>query len=156
MRSLYFSTLTLLFVGVACSSDGGTQTGGGGGGPSGNAGSASSSEPAQLRFVYESDWKDHLGTCASISDYRIKFGAIPVPVTATIDVTSTEPTAYVAVDGRTYVDMDVLHIFTCSQSQTSKRTLQLYGKFATDLPLAPGHRYTVTLAGSAAALAEDP
>jgi len=105
--------------------------------------------------VYQSDWKDHLGTCAAISDYRIKFGAIPVPVTATIDVASTEPTAYVAVDGRTYQDMDVLHIFTCSKSQTSKQTLQLFGKFGTDLELSAGHKYTVTLAGSSATLEED-
>ena len=106
--------------------------------------------------MYQADWQDHLGTCAWISDYRIKFGAIPVPVTATIDVESTEPTAYVEVDGRSYEDMDVLHVFTCSKSQTSKQTLQLYGKFGTDLALSPGHRYTVTLAGSTASLAEDP
>src|SRR4051812_40138467 len=111
MRSHFLTTLTLLFVSVACSSDGGTPSDGSGGsstssggGPSGSAGSAASSAGAQLRFVYQSDWKDHLGTCAAISDYRIKFGAIPVPVTATIDVASTEPTAYVAVDGRTYQD----------------------------------------------------
>lgn len=129
---------------------------GGGGAPSGSAGSASTSAQAQLRFSYESDWKDHLGSCASISDYRIKFGANPVPVTATIDVTSAEPTEYVAVDGRTYADADVLHIFTCSKSQTSKQTLQLFGKFGADLELSPGHEYTVRLAGSAASLEEDP
>jgi len=106
--------------------------------------------------VYEADWKDHLSACVSISDYRIKFGAIPVPVTAPIDVTSSDPTEYVEVDGRTYADEDVLHIFTCSKSQTSKQTLQLFGKFGLDLPLSGGHKYTVTLAGSAATLAEDP
>jgi hypothetical protein len=105
--------------------------------------------------VYESDWKDHLGSCASIADYRIKFGANPIPVTATIDVTSSEPTAYVEVDGRSYADDDVLHVFTCSKSQTSKQTLQLFGKFGLDLPLFPAKKYTVTLSGSAASLLED-
>ena len=161
MRSHFFTALTLLLVGVACSAEGGPQTsrGGGGstsgGGPSGSAGSASSSEHAQLRFVYQADWQEHLGTCAWISDYRIKFGANPVPVTATIDVASAEPTEYVEVDGRPYEDMDVLHVFTCSKSQTSKQTLQLYGKFGTDLQLSAGHEYTVTLAGSTATLSED-
>jgi hypothetical protein len=161
--SHFLTTLTFLFVCGACGSDGGTATGAGGegssssgGGPSGSAGSASSSESAQLRFVYEADWKDHLRNCAWISDYRIKFGAIPVPVTATIDVNSAEPTAYVAVDGRPYKDVDVLHLFTCSKSQTSKQTLQLFSKFGTDLQLSAGHKYTVTLAGSAASLVEDP
>lgn len=164
MNAQFITAVSLLFACVACSSDGGTASGGGGNGPSGGGGgptasggsSASSSDRAQLRFVYESDWKDHLGSCASISDYRIKFGAIPVPVTANIDVTSTEPSAYVEVDGRTYPDADVLHIFTCSKSQTSKQTLQLFSKFGTDLELSPGHKYTVTLAGSAASLEQDP
>lgn len=164
MRLHFITTAAALFVCVACSSDAGTSSGGGGGegptasggGPSGNGGSAASSQRAQLRFLYESDWKDHLGACAAISDYRIKFGANPVPVTANIDVTSSEPTAYVEVDGRSYADADVLHVFTCSKSQTSKQTLQLYSKFGTDLELSPGHKYTVSLSGSVASLAEDP
>jgi len=42
------------------------------------------------------------------------------------------------------------------KSQTSKQTLQLVGKFGVDLPLEPAKRYTVSLAGTAATLAEDP
>jgi len=109
-----------------------------------------------LRFLYRADWKDHLGACASISDYRIKFGAVPLPITAPIDVTPDALSQYVEVEGRTYEDSDVLHIFTCSKSQTSKQTQQLYGKFGVDLPLEPAKRYTVTLSGSAVILAEDP
>src|SRR6478609_2330655 len=167
MQSHFIAAVSLLFACVACSSDGGTVPGSGGassgggptgsgGAPSGSGGSAASADHAQLRFVYESDWKDHLGSCASISDYRIKFGAIPVGVTATIDVTSSDPTEYVEVEGRTYADKDVLHIFTCSKSQTSKQTMQLYSKFGADLELSPGHKYTVTLAGSTASLEEEP
>lgn len=162
MRSLFVVPFALLFFFAGCgSSDGGSPSGGGGatgegGATSSNAGAPASGDHAQLRFVYETDWKDHLGACASISDYRIKFGAIPVPVTAPIDVTSSDPTEYVQVDGRTYADADVLHIFTCSKSQTSKQTLQLFSKLGTDLELTGGHKYTVTLAGSAATLAEDP
>lgn len=97
-----------------------------------------------------------MGACTSISDYRIKFAATPVPVAATIDVTPGALTQYVEVDGRTYRDSDVLHIFTCSKSQTSKQTLQLFGMFGTDLALAPAHKYTVTLEGSMAGMVEDP
>jgi hypothetical protein len=129
---------------------------GGGGGPSGSGGAAGSGERAQVRFLYQADWQSHLGACMSISDYRIKFGATPVPVTATIDVTPGALTLYVEVDGRTYLDSDVLHIFTCSKLQTSKQTLQLFGMFGTDLAFAPARKYTVTLEGGVAGMALDP
>jgi hypothetical protein len=160
MRSPFIATLSVLLACIACGSSDGSADGASGSGSSpqesGGAASGSSGEHAQIRFVYQADWKDHLGACASISDYRIKFGAIPVGVTATIDVTSDAPSAYVEVDGRTYADADVLHIFSCNKSQTSKQTLQLYSKFGVDLELSPTKKYTVTLAGSAASLAEDP
>jgi hypothetical protein len=130
--------------------------GGSGGGPSGSGGAPGSGERAQVRFLYQADWQDHLGACMSISDYRIKFAATPVPVAATIDVTPGALTQYVEVDGRTYQDSDVLHIFTCSKSQTSKQTLELFGMFGTDLALAPAHKYTVTLEGNVAGTVEDP
>jgi hypothetical protein len=155
----------LVLAAAACgsSSDGGggntggnPGVGGGGGGPSGSGGAVGSGERAQVRFLYQADWQSHLGACMSISDYRIKFGATPVPVTATIDVTPGALTQYVEVDGRTYLDSDVLHIFTCSKSQTSKQTLQLLGMFGTDLAFAPARKYTVTLEGSVAGMVDDP
>ncbi|HYP77062.1 MAG TPA: hypothetical protein VER12_13935 [Polyangiaceae bacterium] len=148
---------SVLWLSVACgASDGGTTNDDGNGGrASGSAGAPASTGRAQVRFVYQADWQQHLAACAWISDYRIKFGATPVPVSATIDVTSDAPSSYVEVDGRDYADEDVLHIFTCSKSQTSKQTLQLFGKFGTDLALSPAKKYTVTLAGSAASLTED-
>ena len=109
-----------------------------------------------MRFLYLADWEEHLGSCAWITDYRLKFGANPIPVTAPIVVAPDSLSEYVEVDGRTYADSDVLHLFTCAKSQTSKQTLQLYGKFGIDLPLEPSKRYTVTLGGTAATLAEDP
>lgn len=169
MRTLLVAGFCL-FMAAACSSSGGgtedstggnsNQGGADGGsssstGGSGSAGASNLAETAQLRFVYQADWATHLASCAAISDYRIKFGASPVPVTATIDLTGAVGT-YVSVDGRSYADADVLHIFTCSKSQTSKQTLQLFGKFGVDLPLMPAHKYTVTLAGSVATLTEDP
>ena len=169
MRTLLLGGFSL-FIFVACSSSdggsgdnvGGRVSGGGagssagGGGAGGSSGASNAAGTAQLRFVYQADWAAHLGTCAAISDYRIKFAANPVPVTATIDLTPGSVSAYVSVDGRDYADADVLHIFTCSKSQTSKQTLQLFGKFGTDLSLVAQHKYTVTLAGSTATLAEDP
>jgi len=147
-----------LFLFPACGSEDppASGDGGGAGAGSGSGGSTSSGTHAQLRFLHHDDWKDHLSTCAWISDYRIKFGANPIPVTAQIELMSDSLSEYVEVDGRSYQDSDVLHIFTCNKSQTSKQTLQLYGKFGIDLPLEPGKRYTVTLTGTAATFAEDP
>lgn len=109
-----------------------------------------------MRFQYQAEWKDHLGSCAYISDYRIKFGAIPVPITVTIDATPDWLSEYVGLEGRTYKDSDVLHIFSCNQSQTSKSTKQIYSGFGTDLGFEAAKRYTVTLGGSVATLSEDP
>ena len=165
MRKLMAVSVLLVLSVVACGSgsEGGAGNtggnagfGGNGGGPGGSGGVSGASDRAQIRFLYQADWQDHLGACVAISDYRIKFGATPVPVSVTIDVTPGALTPYEEVDGRTYADSDVLHIFTCSKSQTSKSTLQLFGMFGTDLALAPAHKYTVTLAGSVAAMAEDP
>jgi len=170
MRAIFVISVWLVFASSACSSNaddsegnsgGSAGTSGGNpssasGGSSNGGGASGAAQRAQIRFLYQTDWKDHLGTCAWISDYRIKFGATPVPVTAGIDVSAGALSAYVEVDGRTYTDDDVLHIFTCSKSQTSKQTLQLFGMFGTDLPLLPAHKYTLTLAGSAASIAEDP
>jgi hypothetical protein len=163
MRSVLASFLTL-FIATACGSDGSGGTGGGGGGgqggetsaSGGSGGTASTGQTAQVRFAYQADWKDHLGVCASISDYRIKFGAIPVPITVSIDVTPDSIGDYVELEGRLYKDADVLHIFSCNRSQTSKDTKQAYGRFGTDLSLAPEQRYTVTLGGDAATLTVDP
>jgi len=154
-RILVFQFALVLLA--ACGSEAPPAGGGGsaGAGPA-SGGSSNSASHAQLRFVYRDEWQDHLGTCAWISDYRIKFGANPIPVTAPIEVMSDSMSEYVEVDGRTYQDSDVLHIFTCNKSQTSKQTLQLYGRFGIDLPLEPAKRYTVTLAGTAATVAEDP
>lgn len=146
MRRLLCSIATLCLC-AGCgsgSSSGNNGSGGGGGGGASNTGSA------QVRFLYQDTWKDHLG-CTSVSDYRIKFGAVPTPITVPIDVTSGSPGQYVALEGRTYKDADVLHIFTCGTSSK-----QDYGLFGTDLALAPSKRYTVTLGGTAATLAEDP
>ena len=165
-----FAAIVVALV-VGCGSDGSSEndsTGSGGaagsgassgvgaaaGGPAGSGGSTAGT--AQLRFLYQPEWKDHLGNCPGISDYRIKFAANPVPVTASIEETADWLGPYVTVDGRTYEDADVLHIFSCNKSQTSKNTLQLFGRFGIDLPLEPSKRYTVTLAGTQASLAEDP
>jgi hypothetical protein len=142
----------------ACGADDRPENGAGGsaGAGSGSGGASNPTGKAQLRFLYRAEWQEHMGSCAWISDYRLKFAADPIPVTAPIEVTADSLSEYVEVDGRTYEDSDVLHIFTCSKSQTSKQTQQLYGKFGIDLPLEPSKRYTVTLAGTAATLAADP
>jgi hypothetical protein len=145
-----------LLLAVGCGSEAPLDHDSAGGAASGSGGSASASSHAQLRFVYRTEWQEHLATCAWISEYRIKFGANPIPVSAPVEVTPDSMSEYVEVDGRTYEDSDVLHVFTCNKTQTSKQTLQVYGKFGRDLPLEPAKRYTVTLGGSAATLAEDP
>jgi hypothetical protein len=145
-----------LLLAAGCGSEAPLDHGSAGGAASSSGGSPSSSAHAQLRFVYRTEWQDHLATCAWISDYRIKFGANPIPVSASIEVTPDSTSEYVEVDGRTYEDSDVLHVFTCNKTQTSKQTLQIYGKFGRDLPLEPAKRYTITLGGAAATLAEDP
>jgi hypothetical protein len=117
---------------------------------SSDAGTASSASTAEVRFRYQADWNTHLG-CASLRSYRIQFGAIPVPVSATIDLTAGSVGQYVTVDGRTYKDADVLHLYDCGGS-----TKQEYGRFGIDLPFAAEKRYTVTLSGAAATVVEDP
>jgi len=112
---------------------------------------ASGSAGAEVRFSYQADWANHLG-CASISSYQIQFGAIPTPVSFNIDTTTGAPGSYKTVDGRTYRDADVLHIYTCSDGTDH----QNYGRFGIDLPFASSKRYTVTLAGAAATYVEDP
>jgi hypothetical protein len=150
-----------LLVLAGCSSDGSSAPGGGGA-ASGGAGAGGGGAPAvseggaQVRFLYQEDWQAHLGSCAWISEYRIKFGGNPLPVTVTIDLMADALGQYVALEGRTYKDADVLHIFTCNQSQTSKQTKQLYGRFGTDLNFESAKQYTVTLGGDAAIVAEDP
>ena len=110
-----------------------------------------------MRFLFKDDWKDHLAaSCAWISDYRLKFAGNPVPITVSIDVMADALTEYVRLDGGTYKDANVLHIFSCSQSQTSKQTKQLYGRFGADLDFEADKQYTVTLGGSVATVAEDP
>jgi hypothetical protein len=104
-----------------------------------------------VRFRYEADWATHLGPCGTLRDYRLKFGANPVPVSARIDVTMDGPGEYVWLDGRTYKDEDVLHIYTCNGASK-----QEFGLLGTDLPLAPARRFTVTLGGTAATVAEEP
>jgi hypothetical protein len=148
---LQFSLIVL----TACGSED-PISGGSAGSGSGSGGSPSAAARAQLRFVYRPEWKDRLGTCAWISDYRIKFGANPIAVTAPIEVVADSVSEYFEVDGRPYQDSDVLHICTCSKTQTSKQTLQVYGRFGLDLPLEPGKRYTLTLAGTGATLEQDP
>jgi hypothetical protein len=154
----------LAFAGaVGCGSDGSANQdsvgGAGAGGAATGGASSSGGSPgagAEVRFRYQAEWKDHLGVCAYISDYRIKFGAIPVPITVPIDVTPDSLGEYVGIEGHTYADSDVLHIFSCNRSQTSKDTKQLYGRFGTDLGFEPSKRYTVTLGGDVATLSEDP
>jgi hypothetical protein len=143
MRVLLSASLALCLL-VGCGSDSSSSGGGDGGVPSAQAG-------AQVRFRYKADWKDHLGACATISNYRIKFGATPTPITVPIDVTADSLGQYVALEGRTYKDSDVLHAFSCNTS-----TKEEYGRFGADLSLAPSKRYTVTLGGTAATVAEDP
>jgi hypothetical protein len=113
-------------------------------------GTSSSASTAQVRFRYQTDWNTHLG-CASLRSYTIEFGAIPVPVDARIDLTAGSVGQYVTVDGRTYKDADVLHRYDCGGS-----TKEEYGRFGIDLPFAASKRYTVTLSGAAATVAEDP
>lgn len=139
MRAVLGPTFAfVLLVGCGSGDGGGSST------------DAADSAGARLRFQYDTTWAAHLG-CTSIRDYRIKFGASPVPVTAAIDVMSTAPGAYVEVDGRTYPDADVLHLYTCDGSSE-----QNFGRFGTDLALVGGKRYTVTLSGAAAMIVEDP
>jgi hypothetical protein len=153
-----------LCVFTGCGSDGGGPAEGAGGAGSGGTTAETGGSggipmvpgTAQVRFQYKAEWKDHLGACASISDYRIKFGANPVPVSVSIETTPDSMTDYKGVDGRLYKDDDVLHIFSCIRSQTSKSTMQEFGKFGADLPFASGKRFTVTLGGDAATVAEDP
>lgn len=171
MRTLLTTALLLSLAGFAgCGSGGASENDGRGSGGAGSGGGSgggavagaspgsggSASGTAQLRFLYQVEWKDHLGNCPGISDYRIKFGANPVPVTVSIEAMAGWLSPYATVDGRTYEDADVLHVFSCNKSQTSKQTLQLYGRFGTDLGLEPSKRYTVTLGGTMASLAEDP
>jgi hypothetical protein len=92
-----FLQFTLVFV-TACGSDEPSANGGSAGAGSGSGGSSSSAAHAQLRFQYRSEWQDHLGTCAWISDYRIKFGANPISVTAPIEVSPDSVSDYVQVD----------------------------------------------------------
>jgi hypothetical protein len=145
----YLAGASTLLLG--CGSDGsGTES------PGGAAGTSNSVGSAQVRFLYKADWKDHLGACPGIADYRIKFGGIPVPITVPIDTTPDALGEYVGLEGRTYKDNDVLHIFTCVKSQTSKQTQQAYGRFGTDLSFSAAQRFTVTLGGSVASVAQDP
>jgi hypothetical protein len=151
MRLLLSVSFALSLL-TACGSDSSSgKTGGADGGAS-----PVTSGLAQVRFRYEADWKDHLGACPTIADYRIKFGATPVPITVSIDVTPGSLGAHAGLEGRTYKDGDVLHVFSCRQSQTSAATKELYGKFGTDLTFVASRHYTVTLAGTVAAVAEDP
>jgi hypothetical protein len=160
MRILFSFCLALLLV--ACGSDGSSPGGSGGapsasgGAPGGGGGAAIAQGKAQVRFLYQAGWEQRLGSCAWISDYRLKFGGNPLPITVPIDVMADALGEYVGLEGRTYEDADVLHIFSCSQSQTSKQTKQEYGRFGADLSFEADKRYTVTLGGSAATVAEDP
>ena len=133
-----------------------SSSGGSSGASSGDGGGTGTQGSAQVRFRYKAEWKDHLGACPSISDYRIGFGAIPTPINVSIDATPDSLGQYIGLEGRTYKDADVLHTFSCNQSQTSKSTMQLYSRFGTDLALVASKRYTVTLGGTAATLTEDP
>jgi len=150
----WFSLTLSLPLLPGCSSDApGVENGAGGTGAGGSTGTQGS---ARVRFRYQADWQNHLGTCAGISDYRIKFGATPLPITVPIDATPDSLGEYVALEGRTYQDSDVLHIFTCVKSQTSKQTLQEYSDFGADLSFEVSKQYTVTLGGSVATVSEDP
>jgi hypothetical protein len=143
-----------LFALVGCGSAGPSATGGGGNGNGGAA--AVSPDGAQVRFLFKADWEEHLGSCAWISEYRLKFAGNPVPVTVPIEVMADALGEYVGLEGRTYKDDAVLHLFSCNQSQTSKQTKQEYGRFGIDLDFEAAKHYTVTLGGSAATVAEDP
>ncbi len=120
--------------------------------------SGTTTATAQLRIKYETSWDATLaqGKCTSIRDYRIKFGSLPVGTDFNITQTQDALTAYKTVDGRTYKDADVLHLYTCVKSTTSSTSVQEFGRLGTDLPLAPGKKYTLSLGGAAATLAEDP
>lgn len=145
--------MVLSVLAAACGGgDSSSSTDGGAAGAGGSAGPST----AEVRFAYQAEWKDHLGACASIADYRIKLGASPLPITVPIDATPGAVGAYVKLEGRKYADADVLHVFTCVKSQTSKQSLEGYGRFGIDLGLSPGKRYTVTLGGTVATLVEDP
>jgi hypothetical protein len=151
-----FATCFSLLVLAGCGSDGSSPVGGAGA-PSGGGGAPAANQGgAQVRFLYKDDWRQHLGSCAWISEYRLKFGGNPVPITVPIDLMADALGEYVALEGRSYKDEDVLHIFTCNQSQTSKQTKQDYGRFGVDLDFEAAKQYTVTLGGSAATVAEDP
>lgn len=63
---------------------------------------------------------------------------------------------YEQLGATTYKDSSVLHIFTCKKSQTSADTIQELSLFGTDLPFEGGKKYTVTLGGTVATVAEDP
>lgn len=140
-----------LLVLAACGDSDTTAAGGAGSGGGGNAGGGSSSTTkAQVRFAYATDWNAHLG-CSAVADYRIKFGASPVPITVPIDTTADSTTPYVELEGRLYADADVLHIYTCDGT-----TDEQFGVFGVDLTLEPAKSYTVTLAGAAATVSEDP
>lgn len=71
--------------------------------------------------------------------------------TATVVPTADSLSEYVTVDGRTYKDTDVRHRYTCDG-----KGMDIPGRLGIDLPLAASKRYTITLAGTAATLAEDP
>jgi hypothetical protein len=133
---------------VGCGSDGSPSGGPDGGG--GGGGQQSTETRARVRFGYEADWATHLGPCTTLRDYRLKFGAIPVPISAPIDVTKDGPGEYVWLDGRTYEDEDVLHIYTCNGASK-----QEFGLLGTALPLAPAKQFTVTLSGTVATIVED-
>ena len=134
---------------TACGSD--SSGGNPGGTASGTDGGGSTAQgTAQVRFRYQIDWNTHLG-CTSVSNYKITFGATPTPVDVPIDVTDGALGQYATVDGRPYKDADVLHTYSCDGS-----TKENYGRFGTDLALAASKRYTVTLSGTAATVAEDP
>jgi hypothetical protein len=149
MRILFASALFLSLL-AGCGSDTSSTPDGGAGGQ------GSASGVAQVRFRYQAEWKDHLGACPAISEYRIKFGATPSPISVPIDVTPDSLGEYVGLEGGTYKDSNVLHIFTCIQSQTSKQTKELYGSFGADLSFEASKKYTVTLGGSLATVTEEP